>query len=256
VPIELPPKLWVPPAPAIIRPAREPIIPASLVPLMPFRQAAAKASANLVASPASSVGVNTSYSFTSVGVGSPAGTSLVAVEIFAYSSTKGHNSLSACAIDGTNGTIHVQTFAEGAAAVDVICAIVSRATSNTSITIAPTFGTTMDACLIRVYRLQNLTSATPDATTSSTTGTGATGTSCSSTMNILANGIALQAVQSYQPTLGSIAGADQDSSGQSNPTLGNFSARSKSLMSAETPRTFSAAVSPATLLCSVAATWH
>jgi hypothetical protein len=75
-------------------------------------------------------------------------------------------------------------------------------------------------------------------------------------MNILANGIALQAVQSYQPTLGSIAGADQDSSGQSNPTLGNFSARSKSLMSAETPRTFSAAVSPATLLCSVAATWH
>jgi hypothetical protein len=224
---------------------------------MPFRQAAAKASANLVASPASSVGVNTSYSFTSVGVGSPAGTSLVAVEIFAYSSTKGHNTLSACAIDGTNGTIHIQDYAEGTAAVDVIAAIVTRATSNTSITIAPTFSTTMDACLIRVYRLQNLTSATADATTSSTVGHNtAGGTSCSSTMNIVANGIALQAVIEYNQTMGAIAGADQDSSGFVNNPLGGFSARSKSNMSAETPRTFSAAVSPAALLCCVAATWH
>jgi hypothetical protein len=192
----------------------------------------------------------TTFTFNSVACGAAAGTSLVVVDAHGWNTGTAGTTLNTVSIDGSNGTIHVNHVGNNVGGSCAICAIASRATTNTSITISVTFSQPMIGCEIDVYRLQNLVSATPTATAGADTGS-STGTSLSTTINIPGAGILIEGVSTYQnaPT---VSGSTVDHTDSVN-TQGKSWGGSNDNMNQETNRTLSATFSTAVgALCGAA----
>lgn len=158
----MPIDLWLPPKPAIIRPAslREQMF---TFPTTFF--AGATATRSVEGTFSSSSGGTTSFTSGSIALGTASGTSLVAVAVAtAAGAGIAGTALSTVSIDGTNGTIHSNVVFGADTTVKVMGAIASRATSSTSGVISVTYSQNVTNVWIQVYRLNNLTSTTPDDT--------------------------------------------------------------------------------------------
>lgn len=142
---------------------------------------------------------STTYTFTSVALGTAIGTSLVAVVVHIGANGGSLSSISSATINGVSATIHAQNHGggSGGAALSIgVCGVISATTSGTSGSIVITGNTSSVGCGIEVYRLNNLTSATPNFTATASTGANG-GSSESTTMNITATGILLLGATNY-----------------------------------------------------------
>lgn len=105
----------------------------------------------------------TSFATGSEALGTPSGTSLVAVVVVcAAGAGLAGTQISTVSIDGTNGTIHANVVFGADTTMKVMCAIASRATSNTTGVITITLSQNATNAWVGIYRLNNLISATPD----------------------------------------------------------------------------------------------
>ncbi len=202
----------------------------------------------------------TNFTFSSVTFGAAEGTSLVVVVAYVWSTGNDVAIQGTSTIDGSAGTIHVQ--AQGKDPVGTRTAttgILSRATTNTSGTIVINCSASNQGAAIAVYRLNNLTSATPDATASAISAVSGTATSpISTTINITANGLLLLAANVVDAAPSSVTGATQDGSTTTYPTstnIGRAWAGSEQQMVSESNRPVSA-TNGAHTASLVAATWH
>jgi len=184
VPIEL----WLPPKPAIIRPAtlREQMF---TFPVTFF--SGATATRSVEGTFTSSSAGTTTFTSGSIALGTAVGTSLVAVAVAtAAGAGIAGTALSTVSIDGTNGTIHSNVTFGADTTLKVMAAVASRATSNTSGVISVTYAQNVTNVWIQVYRLINLTSTTPD---DHQTNSGDTLSSVSVTNSVTGVGIILAA---------------------------------------------------------------
>lgn len=230
----LPPKIWLPQKPAISRAHCRPVPSCRLVSkayqdasgrgwqwvagagFVPFWAgqsavlSATVATRTHTADPASQSNAGSATAtFNSVACGTADGTSLVAVIASCVKNGAANIAFNSGAIDGTNGTIHANITGNINLGTGSVAAVYSRATTNTSITITSVYSiTNWLGCMITVYRLNNLTSATPHATA---TASNAAGAGFSTTINIPDVGILLQGVTIYSlagsPT---VTGATED----------------------------------------------
>lgn len=173
--IELPPPLWIPPRPAIIRPADARIIArearrinkASFLPGMFPAGIIAKKSGSLsfVGTVADDSNLTT-YSFATAGIGAADATRRTVVACHWYSTGTGAVTMSSATIGGVAATIHVQASPAGTT-VSPGCAIISLLNpTGTTSTIAFTLSTTAARAFIGIYRAVDESVASPFATVS------------------------------------------------------------------------------------------
>ena len=105
----------------------------------------------------------TTYSFTSIGIGTAAADRYVIVGVTG-ATAGGSPTISSVSIDGTNGTIGVQASNGFSAVAGIVARLV---TAGTSITISVTYSLSMNRCSIGVWTFYGLTDATPQNTQSS-----------------------------------------------------------------------------------------
>lgn len=142
-----------------------------------------------VTSPTPSFGSASSFTFTSVGLGSALGTSLVLVVAHAWDVSGDGRQLNAVTVGGTGATLVVKTVGTVTSNQDASVGIWTISTASTSANVVVTTTNTVQGCGIDVYRLQNLTSATATATANNHTTTN--GTSVSTTITPAGNGLVI-----------------------------------------------------------------
>jgi hypothetical protein len=226
---DAPPKipLWVPPKPAIIRPAPPALIPPALaMPFLPgFRVYIPPAAATLIGiTPSSTSGTN--YTFSSASLGTPQGNSQVFVCVYIWS-TGNQVLINSVSIDGTNGTIHVQSMGYyGVGSRTARVGIAARATSNTSGDIVVNASASSLGCAIAVYRVNNLKGGGGiDDFAAANSGLNASPSSpISSTLDTTAtiNNILILAGTLVDANPSSVSGATQDGSTTTYPTSTNI----------------------------------
>lgn len=245
----MPIDLWLPPKPAIIRPA-----PSSrlAMPFAPgFRGRGGATCAFLQAETPQLSGVAT-YTFTSVNIGTASADRYVVVVVSNGVTTVGRT-LNSVSIGGNAATLHVNSRIESGGN-DVIIGIAGLlVTSGTSANVVVTFSGNMNTCYCRTYALRRLHSTTPTTPKATTL---ASGTVISDTINIPAHGILIFGAQALTST-GSytMAGATEDADQNTN-NLPSATASSQG-MAAETARAYSATISANTpILAMAAAAWN
>lgn len=162
---------------------------------------------------ASVAGSTSTPNFGTLALGTAQGTSLVVVIVYAWNFGTATSALSTLTIDGSAATIHENAVGLFVASSASIVGIASRASSNTSGGISATFTTNMDNSHIAVYRLNNLTSATPSDHQKATT---TNGTTLSLNLNVPSSGIVLAGSGTVfgTATLIAITGVTQDAQGE------------------------------------------
>lgn len=250
--IALPPPLWLPPPPALIRPASPELVRsarrldaqerrAGLVPMLPFYSATAYATRTFLAT-TTSTATGTTYTFSSQALGTASGTSLVVVVVHVYNTGINGTVLSTVSIDGTNGTIHQNANSILAGGGGCIAAVASRATSNTSGTIVVTTNNNCTGCAISVFRVNSLTSATVfggNAVASSASNI----TSRSTTLDVPAKGLIFAGASWYTPNSSPAytVGVNQDASAMNGASsTQSYALGTNQNMGAETGRTVTA----------------
>jgi len=228
-----PPPLWIP-KPAIIRPQAKELIPPKLARLIPpslampflpgFRVYIPPASALFQAiTPSSSSGTN--YTFTGAALGTPQGVSQVFVYAYIWS-TGNQVLINSVSIDGTNGTIHVQSMGYyGTGSRTARVGIASRATSNTSGDIVVNGSASSLGCAIAVYRVNNLKGGGGiDDFAAANSGSNAAPSSpiSSSLDTTVQNSILMLAGTLVDAAPSSVSGATQDGSTTTYPTSTNI----------------------------------
>jgi hypothetical protein len=236
MPIEMPPK------PAIIIP-RKPSIEltdkrvAWIFPAGGRRGAPASgvASRLLTATPTNVANAGSATAtFSSVSCGTASGTSLVVVLAHCVKNGAANITFNSGAIDGTNGTIHANVTGNINLGTGSVATVYSRATTNSSITITAVYSiTNWLGVMIEVYRLNDLTSATPHDTA---TASNAAGAGFNTDIDIPDNGILLQAVTIYSlSTSPTVTGTTQDRA-ETYQSAGRVYAGSDQEMSTESAR--------------------
>lgn len=265
--IDLPP-LWLPPKPAIIQPTqpsarnlrrllkrRGQLVDyrwAGLIPPPMFYSAAAAYATRT--NTYSTTGTSQNNTFTGVSFGTASGTSLVCVIVHAYSNGTNPN-LSTFTIDGTTATEHQTADANSPASNDSICSIGTVTSANTSGTVVVNFSQTITNCRIEVYRLNNLSSATPDASNKTTT---TSGTTINFGMNITAAGLIIAGLAAYGGSSGtpSITNVTNDNAGSLTGNFYKYVSASNENHAAATPLTITGSWAGTSTGALVAATWH
>jgi hypothetical protein len=268
VPLDLPPPLWLPSRPAIIRAASPDLIPRirptfELVDhrvLGLFLPLFGGGVANRTAGGTGNTGSDlTTYTFSSVSWGQARGNSKVIALMVAYSNTAANHTLNTITFGGASGAIEVQEYAAGPVAVATVAAVCSITSTSQSGDIVATYNGGMNGASVYVYRLNNLVTVTPYATASATTGHSATGTTANTTINIPDVGILLVTAMTQQFTP-SVTGVTSDATQVtefSGPTpLGSSMAGSNQSMSSETNRAINASISSANVLTTAMASWQ
>lgn len=143
-----------------------------------------------ITSPTPSFGSASSFTFTSVSLGSALGTSLVLVVAHAWDVSGDGRQLNTVTVGGTGASLIVKTVGTVTSNQDASVGIWTISTASTSANIVVTTTNTVQGCGVDVYRLNNLASATASATASNHTTSN--GTSISTTLAVLANGLAIQ----------------------------------------------------------------
>src|SRR5262245_21099897 len=161
IPKALPPTLWLPPKPAIIRPADANLKRANFLPAwFPAGAAAAAAFPTIEFLDEAQDATNaTVYTFASF----PLGTAAATRRIFVLVAWQGTGSLSSVTVAGVTASNHVQ-----AVPGNVNIAIVSAAVpSGTSGSVVVTVSSTSGRCGIAAWRVTDLRDATPTGTDAS-----------------------------------------------------------------------------------------
>jgi hypothetical protein len=164
MPLDLaPPPIWLPPKPAIIRPAAEPVrafIPGLTV---PFVAKVPPATVSYRAT-AGDAGNNSTYTFSSVDIGSAASNRYIVAAVL--NSSAGASNLTSATIAGVSATILKAAYGGGSS--DIAATLIGASVaSGTTGTISVTFSTGQVRCAIGVWAVYGLQSTTPVATASS-----------------------------------------------------------------------------------------
>ncbi|TIN82656.1 hypothetical protein [Mesorhizobium sp.] len=133
-----------------------------------------------------------------VGIGTAAADRLVVALLFGLRNAGAVRTISSVPIDGTNGTIHVQTGVNDGVNQGLQLGVASRlVTSGTTIDVTVNWSGILSASAILVYTVTGLASTTPTDTAS------ATGNEASvSTLDNNANGVIIMAAGAIDGTLG------------------------------------------------------
>lgn len=191
MPLELPPALWVPSKPAIIRAAPEKLRLAAF-PLMPIPVTASIAPAVLsFLQHTEDTGNVTTYNFAGVNIGTAAADRYVFVAVVHSSSAGTARTISSATIGGISATIVANqagvAHAQGLGAAVIWAAVPTGTTATISITLSGGGG----SCNIATYRVTGLVSATEHH--SQTAALATTGGLLSLSLNVPANGFVIAA---------------------------------------------------------------
>ena len=176
-----------------------PMVEAVVTPILaPFYKQAAGGTRTHVHT-AEQTTTNSTQSFAGCALGTPVGTSLVAVVFCAWNGGTNGTAATGCNIDGSAATVHQNANGLLLAGNCSVTLLASRATSNTSGTISATFNTNMLESAVMVYRLNSLSSATiSNSNKASTTGA----TSINANLNVPSSGVAIAGAGAVSTTGG------------------------------------------------------
>ncbi len=203
-------KLWLPPRPALIRPA--PQSPLLAMPLLVGVRTYRAPPSRSNTDNANTVSNATTYTFSARALGTPVSTSLVVVVAHVHGGGINGEALSSISIDGTVGTLHQNARGFTLAGSSGICGIASRATSNTTGAVVVSCTQQMISARIAIYRLNGLFSATPNHSNKAES---SSASSLNTTIDVLASGLIIAGFSSSWNTTPNISGITQDGHGSS-----------------------------------------
>ncbi len=190
MPIELPPPppLWLPPRPAIVRPAGDLFGRASFVPAMPFYRASVAGATATLTDSETQVSNAATFTFTTKAAGTAVGTSRVVVIVHSWR-TVAAASFIINSVNFNGSLADQESFSNsgGTGNVSTIASILSLAVAGTTVTVVVAFSSNMDACRVDVYRLNSLTTSANDD--GNFGGGGSNTGSCSLTLNVTSPGV-------------------------------------------------------------------
>jgi hypothetical protein len=243
---DLPPKIWLPSKPAIIRPA--PVQKANFLPGMfpGMLMVGASAATPMLAHTGSDddSADQSSYSFLNVPFGTEAASRYMVVAVGARINS-GTVNPTAVTIAGNSASVIIQQ-SNGDNYVGLWGVALPTGTTGT---VQVDFDDLRDQCLISVYALYDLSSTTPNDTSDDIN------TALSLDINTLADGVLIAAgFSNTTPTAFEWTGATEDYEQVSD--AGGLSTASASALAAATPRTLSCSVTGGNEDVGVAAAWR